>query len=151
MNPWELHPALVHMPIALLLSATFLDVVAVWRRRDQAAKVAMGLLVAGELTAIVAAGAGILAYFTIPAHTAEAHLHLLIHPTLAVSSVLLYAIVAFRRRKTPGTIPGGGLVVVSLVAASLLIAAGALGGRLVFHDGVGVAPQSRDALDAHHH
>ncbi|MEO8182413.1 MAG: DUF2231 domain-containing protein [Deltaproteobacteria bacterium] len=149
MNPWEIHPALVHFPIALLLSATLVDVVAAWRKREGLAKVGLGLLVAGEVSALVAASAGVLAYFTVPTHTEEAHVRMLIHPALAASALVLYAIVAVRRRRNWAAIPGKGLVGLSLVAAASLVAAGALGGYLVFHDGVGVT--QRAVQDTHHH
>jgi uncharacterized membrane protein len=149
MNPWEIHPALVHFPIALLLAATFLDIVAARRGNAGLAKVGLGLVVAGASSALVAAASGLLAYFTVPSHTEGAHIRMLIHPALAVTAVALYAIVGVRRRRNWLAIPGKGLIVLSVVAAAFLVAAGTLGGYLVFQDGVGV--NRRAVQDAHHH
>lgn len=44
MPAWKLHPALVHFPIALLLSAIALDVVAIVRGRPHPVLVAGGAL-----------------------------------------------------------------------------------------------------------
>src|SRR6266542_897509 len=72
-GPWELHPALVHFPLALLLSGVVLDLYAWWRGRPGQLRAVAGLLVAGVVTGLVAALAGVLAFFTVPAHTAAAH------------------------------------------------------------------------------
>jgi uncharacterized membrane protein len=68
-QPWEIHPALNHLPIALLLGGVILDLWAWGRGRPALAQVATGMLVAGVLTGVLTALAGLLAYFTVPAHT----------------------------------------------------------------------------------
>jgi uncharacterized membrane protein len=73
--PWEIHPALVHFPIALLLCGVALDLYAWWRQRADWERIATGLLVAGVLAGVVAALSGFLAWWTIPSsHTEEAHI-----------------------------------------------------------------------------
>jgi uncharacterized membrane protein len=151
MNLWELHPALVHFPIAFLLASTALDVVAVHRRQVDLAKAALGLLVAGELSAIVAAGAGALAYFTVPTHSEQAHVRMLIHPLLAVGSVVVYALHARSRLKHKGEIASRSSMGLSLFAAALMVTAGALGGYLVYHDAVGVSVEHIGVPGGHEH
>jgi len=139
MTPWEIHPMLVHFPLALLLAATTLDVVSAWKRREDLARVGYGLLVTGILCALVAAAAGLLAYFTVRVFSEQARVRMLLHPFTAVGAVLLYAIEALLRRKRRHTVPRRGDVVLSIAAALLLGPAGALGGYLVYRDGVGVS------------
>lgn len=148
MKTWELHPALVHFPIALLLSATALEAAAVLRRRERWGQAAYGLLIAGVLSALLAAAAGLLAYLTVPAHGEGAHRRMLLHPVLAGGAVLLYVVVAALRRNRRGEVPRAGHLALSLLAAGLLIAAGAVGGHLVYRDGLGV---QTGAGEAHGH
>jgi uncharacterized membrane protein len=71
-EPWELHPTLVHFPIAFFLGAIALDLYAWYRADPERARVATGLLWAGVATAALTALAGVLAMFTGPAsHTEE--------------------------------------------------------------------------------
>lgn len=141
MNVWEIHPALVHFPIALLLSAVAVDVFAWWRRRDALNRVATGLLIAGVATCWVAANFGLLAFFTVPAHTDEAHTLMLWHMGAAVSSLVLFtglAVARWMRRAEPVK---GLEHFVGLVAAAFLTITGALGGYIVYHGGAGVEPK----------
>jgi uncharacterized membrane protein len=72
-EPWELHPMLVHFPIAFLIGGVLLDLYA-WARGSAALMhVATELLIAGVLTGLVTAAAGWLALETVPAHTEQAH------------------------------------------------------------------------------
>jgi len=138
MTWWEIHPALVHIPLTLLLAATVLDVVAFVRRRESLVRLAAAVLVAGIIAALVAASAGLLAYFTVPPHTERAHVRILLHAVTAAGAAVLYGVVlvlhARPRAQTRPRLRMG----VSLAAAAVLTAAGALGGYLVYHDGVGV-------------
>jgi hypothetical protein len=65
MEPWEFHPALVHFPIAFLLGAVIYDLYDWWRADLNAnrPRIATGLLLAGTLTAALAALAGLVAFF----------------------------------------------------------------------------------------
>lgn len=150
MNPWDFHPALVHFPIAFLLAATTLDVVGFVQVRNDPtrsatslalARLSLCLLVAGVLSSLVAASAGILAYFTVPPHSQETQVRMLVHVLFAVSATLVYAVLLLRRRRGPALLAGSE-VGFSVVGAALLGAAGALGGYLVYHDGVAV-PEAR--------
>lgn len=141
MRPWEIHPALVHFPIAFLLGSVALDAFAWVRRRDDLAWVVYGLLVAGVATGWLTALAGLLAYFTVMAHTEEAHGLMIWHLALNVAMLALFTGVAIARRRHRAGPPPVGSRVVVLVAAVLLMIGGALGGYVVYHGGAGVLPE----------
>ncbi len=141
MNPWELHPLLVHFPIAYLLGGALLDVVTVVFRRETLSRCAVGLLLAGVCSGWMAVAAGLLAFYTVPAHTEEAHGQMYWHLGLAIASMLLFtwiAIARWRYRTSPPKIPHA----VAAVCASVLLAITAhLGADLVYHGGAGVMPE----------
>jgi len=153
MHPWELHPALIHFPIAFLLGGLLVDLVARIRPRAALTRAATGLLVAGVISGIAAAAAGVVSYFTVPAHTEAAHEQMDTHMALAGAALVLFALVAiarWRRRGEPAStlaLSGG------LLASVLLIGAAFLGGKTVYQGGAGVDPQilAPAIVQGHHH
>ena len=153
MNVWEIHPALVHFPIALLLSAVALDVFAWWRPSESLNRMAIGLLIAGVVAGWLAANFGLLAFYTVPAHTHDAHHLMFWHIGAAVSTLLLFtwlAVVRWFHRAEPITRPRR---IVGLIAAAFLMTTGALGGHIVYHGGAGVQPEllAESVREAHSH
>ncbi len=153
MEPWEIHPSIVHFPIALLLSAVALDIYARARGSAGAGRAAVGLFVAGVLTGLVTGLAGVLAFYTAPsAHTEAAHDRVIWHLGLALASVVLFAVVAFVRWRGRRELPSTGALLAGVVAALLLTAAGYLGGHIVYHGGMGIDPNIlAPELKQHHH
>ena len=138
MHIWEFHPALVHFPIAFLLAAVALDLYGLARPKGILDRMAAGLYVAGVAGGILAAAAGVAAWFTVP-HPGEAHALMLWHPGLALASMAVFAVVAVRRWKGRAQPEGPRLRALGVLGAILLLAAGALGGHLVYRDAVGVS------------
>ncbi|HXS19262.1 MAG TPA: DUF2231 domain-containing protein [Polyangiaceae bacterium] len=147
MNIWEIHPALVHFPLTLLLASTVLEIVARRTGRESTARTALLSLGAGLIAAVVVAMAGAVAYFTVPPHSDEADGRILLHGLLALSAAALYAIAFLLRFKHRAMPSGNSGLVLSVSGALLLFAAGSLGGYLVYHDGVGVVPNEKSPLD----
>ncbi len=153
MHPWELHPALIHFPIAFLLGGLLVDLAGRIRPREGLTRAASGLLVAGVISGIAAAAAGVVSYFTVPAHTEAAHEQMDTHMTLAGAALVLFALVAiarWRRRREPAStlaLSGG------LLGCALLIGAAVLGGKIVYQGGAGVDPQilAPAIVQGHHH
>jgi uncharacterized membrane protein len=97
--------------------------------------------------------AGLLAFYTVPsAHTEQARDQVVWHLGLALASVVLFAGVAWLRWRGWRELPSVGSLVVSVVAVGLLIAAGYLGGHIVYHGAMGVEPDllSRELTQQHH-
>lgn len=136
--PWEWHPATVHFPLAFLLGAVALDVYAWSKGRADLARTATGLLAAGTLLGLATATTGVVAFFTVPAHTEEAHALMYWHMGLNAGALGLFAAAFFLRRRAE--VPGTGARFAGLVAAALLAAGGFLGGRIVYRGGAGVDP-----------
>ena len=153
MELWEIHPSLVHFPIALLIAGLCTDLYARARRNLSVGHVATGLYVSGVVAGLVTGLAGLLAFYTVPsAHTEQAHDQVVWHLGLALASVVLFAGVAWVRWRGWRELPSVGSLVAGLVAVGLLTAAGYLGGHIVYHGAMGVEPDLLSPqLTEHHH
>lgn len=137
MKLWEVHPAIVHFPIAFLLAAVAVDLWSVRRPREVLVRSAAGLYVAGVLSGILAAVAGVAAWLTAP-HDASVHTAMIWHPVFAASSLALFTLVARWRWKGRTRPPAPLERAAAVAAAGLLLVAASLGGHLVFRGGAGV-------------
>ncbi|MDL5054129.1 DUF2231 domain-containing protein [Oscillatoria laete-virens NRMC-F 0139] len=150
MKPWELHPALVHFPIAFLLGAIVLDLYAWVRARNELKRVVYGLLIAGVVSGVVAALAGILAYFTIPNHTQSAHDMMSRHIWLQATAVALFTVNAIIRwRNSSDEVPTAARLI-GVIAASVLIWGSSIGGEMVYRAGTGIDPKALAPFDKQH-
>lgn len=142
MEPWEIHPSLVHFPIAFFLGAVLYDLYAWWRGDPGASRVATGLLWAGVGTAALTAAAGVLAYYTGPAsYTEEAGRLIWWHIGAAVTQFVLFTIAAVVRWRLGPAAPPAWTRVLGVVAAAVLIYAGYVGGYIVYHGASGIEPE----------
>jgi uncharacterized membrane protein len=131
----ELHPALVHLPLALAPAAAVADAAAVRAGRSDAA--GAWLLGASAAGAAAAALSGFVAQGGVRTPTA-AHDALITHRTLnliAAASLGAAALLRLRRRR-----PRMSDVLVETGASALMAYTGYLGGRMVYGHGVGVRP-----------
>ena len=138
MHAWEIHPALVHFPIAFLIGGVVLDLFG--RNSEAAVATATYLLLAGLATGAVAAAAGVVSYYTVPGnHTAEAHQRVYWHIWTIVTAVVLFTVVCFVRWQHPSVVSPliRGL---GLVAVAIMVFGGYIGGKLVYHGGLGIDP-----------
>lgn len=150
-NIWELHPMLVHFPIALLLTGVVMECLA--RKRPTLTRPASGILVAGVALGWLSAAAGLLSFYTVPAHTEQAHTLMWWHLGFAVFALLFFSGVAVKRwrgRQAAVTKP---VLLIELCGAILLIITAYLGGTIVYHGGAGVEPEllSQEVRSEHHH
>jgi uncharacterized membrane protein len=142
---------LVHFPIALLLTGVVAELLARWR--SAFTRPAVALLVAGVAIGWLAAAAGLLSFYTVPAHTEEAHTLMWWHLGFAIAALLLFTWLCVKRWKARDSSAGGALLAAEALAALLLLVTGYLGGVVVYHGGAGVAPQllSPEIQQGHSH
>lgn len=142
----NVHPILVHFPIALLMTAAVVDVVAWAFRRNRSLRQLATLLY------VLGTGAAVAAYWTGRAASQTVWLPGMAqavlgeHWTWASRTVWFFAIVTgvrlmlFRSsRRDPGPAMVAALALVGLVGIGLLLETGDRGGRLVYQHGVGTA------------
>lgn len=140
-----LHPALVHLPIALFPLSVLLDLASwVWPRPEwQLVPAAFVSLVAGIVTGLLAAVAGVVDYTEIRAdHPAKRKAT--VHMVLNVAAIGLFALGAGLRFGDLQEIstPGAPLLV-SLIGLAILSYSGYLGGHLVYNEGIAVGRHRR--------
>ena len=140
-EPWEIHPALNHLPIAFLLGGVALDLYAWIRGRPSLLPVVTGLLGTGVITGALAALAGVLAFFTVPGHTEEAHRLMFWHMGIQAAALLLFLGPTWRRWRSRAALPSAASRLVLCVAAVLLLIGSGIGGYIVYHGGAGVDPK----------
>src|SRR5688572_20890492 len=128
MHPWEIHPKLVMFPIAFLLGGVVLDVYGAARGQAHLRRVAVGLMTAGFWLGVVAAAAGVLAYFTVQVHTEEAHKLMFWHIGGASVSLVIFAWIVGARRPSRMVEPRPLHTVVAVVGGLVIAATGHLGG-----------------------
>jgi uncharacterized membrane protein len=140
----NIHPLLVHFPIALLITAVGLDVAGWVRRRNRPLRQAATLLY------VLGTGAAVAAYFTGRAASQAiwlpgmAHAVVKEHWDWAFRTVWFFAIVTGLRlvllrptRRDPGHVIVAALALAGLLGIGLLLETGDRGGRLVYRHGVG--------------
>lgn len=139
LTPWEIHPALVHFPIAFLLGGVVVGLYAWWRGRTDLERIATGLLIAGAVMGLIAGLAGFLAFFTLPeTHTEQTHILMYWHLGIQLSAVLLFAVCAWLRWRSWDVAPGAGTRLIGWLGAILLLIGAWLGGYIVYHGGAGI-------------
>ena len=132
-----LHPALVHFPIGLLLSATLADLAWMTGLTGDV-QVGAVMMAAGLGAGLLAMGAGL---FDLTRLKPDVVPHATRHMTAVGLAWLGYAIALYLRRDV---FSGGTTIAIpsfwaSLVSAALLALGGWLGGRLVYTFGAGVS------------
>ena len=142
----NVHPLLVHFPIALLVAALVLDLVVIIGGKEKFARCSGLVLCLAALGAMAALATGLMAEGTVTSLSdAEvAHEAVEQHERAAIATVILAAILAgwrlIRRLELP---PGGQkwVYLALLVGAVAMVGlTGHLGGTLVYGHGLGVKP-----------
>lgn len=133
-----IHPAVVHFPIALLLSATIADLA--WLA-DMTPDTHVGavLMAGGVAGGLLAMGAGMADLIKLDQKLVP---HVMVHASCVGLAWLGYGIALYLRKDSlfASATLSGHTVAVSLVSALLLAFGGWLGGRLVYTFGANVKP-----------
>ena len=133
-----IHPALVHFPIGLLLSATIADLA--WLAgMTQETHIAAILMAGGLAGGLLAMGAGMVDLIRLDQKLVG---HATVHMGVVGTAWLGYAIALYLRKDALAGNPPLAMptVAISIVSAIILAAGGWLGGRLVYTFGANVEP-----------
>ena len=136
----NIHPLLVHFPIAFLSAFFMLDMAGTLAKKQNWRNVASWLLYFGVIAALFTVTAGFIAAGSV-VHGVEVHAIMERHEHLGVSVLSLAAFLSVWRLISRGVIRGGANSVFLMLAGllCLLLALGAdLGGLMVYHYGVAV-------------
>ena len=135
----SVHPLIVHFPIALLLTATALDLIAVLMKRPNLHRIALWNLGLGTLGAAAAVATGLRAQ-EIAKHSFEIWEVMEIHERLGVTTLILAIMILSWRLKRRDQLTRRARLLtlgVMLVMCTTVSVGGYLGGRLVYEFGVG--------------
>jgi uncharacterized membrane protein len=135
----SVHPLLIHFPIALLLAACVVDLLAVLAKRPGWHKIALWNLALGTLGAGAAVLTGLQAG-EIAKHSFEIWQVMERHKKLEITTLVLAAVVTawrlWKRDRLPTWARTVTLTLMAAMATALTVGAH-LGGRLVYEFGVG--------------
>jgi uncharacterized membrane protein len=136
----RLHALLNDLPIALLVTAVFFDLMALGTRRVVFRQVSFSLLMVGALGGVAAVVSGLQAEDHI-AHGDAVHRVMETHEQFAFISLAVFGTLALWRifrEKRMGGLERSVSLVASLAGAGILFATGLYGGRLVFEHAAGI-------------
>ncbi|CAG4884968.1 conserved membrane protein of unknown function [Georgfuchsia toluolica] len=154
----NLHPLLVHFPIALLSVAAFFHVTAIGMRGKSCAThcavVAHAALWLGALAALPAAFFGWQAFNSVN-HDEAGHAAMLVHRSWALATLVLLAVLAGwdAWRNKVEAIPEGWFATAVIAAWAMVAVTAWHGGELVYRHGLGVMalPEAEAGHGSHNH
>ncbi len=148
-----IHPIIVHFPIALLLTATFIGLLAVFlkNKREELKIVLYWLLILGGISILIAFASGLYEAGRVVHNEAiheimETHELLGYIITSAFVLITLWFVIRRRKIKTKELT----LIAFLLLASSgVLVYSAYLGGQMVYEQGAGVKPMEKMMLEMH--
>jgi uncharacterized membrane protein len=154
----RLHALLNDLPIALLVTAVFFDLLAMGTRRIGLRLVSFSLLMVGALGGIAAVISGLQAEEHID-HGEAVHRAMETHEKFALISLGVFGVLALWRlvrERRMGSTERAVSVLASLVGVGVLFATGLYGGRLVFEHAAGIPSkvlqeELHERSEGHHH
>lgn len=152
-NMDNIHPMLVHFPLAFLSTFWVLDVVGTLAKKQQCRNAASWLLYLGTVGALFTVIAGFIAANSVP-HGEDVHAIMERHEHFGVSVLSLAALLSVWRLRTGGVIQGGAnsffLALATLLCGLMMLGAD-LGGLMVYKYGVAVKAVPVSAVEIHEH
>ncbi|MGZ5045187.1 MAG: DUF2231 domain-containing protein [Methylobacter sp.] len=150
-NMDNIHPMLVHFPLAFLSTFFVLDVVGTLAKKHHWRNVASWLLYFGTIGAAFTVMAGFIAANTV-VHGEEVHAIMELHEHFGISVLSLAVLLSAWRLKSSGVIQGGAnsfFLILAGVLCVLMMLGADLGGLMVYK--YGVAVKVAQVPDAHGH
>ena len=148
---YNVHPALVHFPIAFLSVFFLLEVVGCGLSRDRLRQTAGAMLYCGALGALLAAAAGLYAANTVP-HGEDAHEIMEWHQRLGLTVASLAIVLSLWRllvKQVPSGMEKALFLLLSTIMTVSMVFGADLGALMVY--GHGVAVHKLQQVDTHHH
>lgn len=133
----EVHPSVVHFPLALFPASVACDALGLSRQDDGLLSAGRFLMSAAAMSAAVAGLAGFAAQEGVHAND-DAHDLLVTHRNVNVGLVILTAVLALQRRGRKR--PSAGYMLAALGGFAAMTYTAYLGGKMVYSKGVGVEP-----------
>jgi uncharacterized membrane protein len=145
----NIHPLLVHFPIAFLSAFFVLDLVGTLAKKPQWRRAASWFLYFGTVAAIFTVVAGLIAASSVP-HGENVHAIMERHEHFGISVLSLATVLSIWRLKTGALIRGGAnsfFLILSALLCVLMMLGADLGGLMVYQYGVAVkaAPVPQDS------
>jgi uncharacterized membrane protein len=143
----RLHALLNDLPIALLVTAVFFDLVALGTRRASIRQLGFWTMVIGVLGAVVTVLSGLQAEEHI-SHGEAVHRVMETHEQLGLITLGVFAVVALWRIVRESRMGGAErsmVTVLSIAGVGLIVATGLYGGRLVFDHAAGIPTRVLEA------
>jgi len=149
----NIHPLLVHFPLAFLSTFFALDVIATLAKKQHWRNIASWLLYFGTVGAVFTVIAGFIAANSV-AHGDDVHAIMERHEHLGVSVLSLAVLLSAWRLKSGGVIQGGAnsffLSLAGLLSVLMMLGAD-LGGLMVYKYGVAVKAAQVSDVGVHEH
>ena len=145
----NIHPVVVHFPIALLVMFFIVDLVASILQKDSWRQVAAGMLYLGTIAAGVSVAVGLMAAGSVE-HGENVHLIMERHKLIGISILCLSLMLSIWRLLSGGAIKGVTNIIflIFAVVLNILIMLGAdLGGLMVYKYGVAVEAVELTTMD----
>jgi uncharacterized membrane protein len=152
-NMDNIHPLLVHFPLAFLSTFFVLDLVGTLAKKQHWRNVASWLLYLGTVAALFTVIAGFMAANSV-AHGDNVHDIMERHEHLGVSVLSLSILLSVWRLKSGGVIQGGAngfFLALSTLLCVLMMLGADLGGLMVYKYGVAVEAAKIDGAEVHEH
>jgi len=148
----NVHPLLVHFPIAFLFGFVLTDIYGILFKKKDARRLASGLLYLGAVGAVMTAAAGLFAAATVP-HGARVHEIMEWHEKAGLTVAGLSVAMALWRRF--GGIPVAAMsqtlsVFLTIILAVVLFLGADMGGMMVYKHGVAVQDLQTTIEHQHH-
>jgi uncharacterized membrane protein len=149
----NIHPMLVHFPLAFLSTFFVLDLVGALAKKQHWRDVASWLLYLGTIAAVFTVMAGFMAANSV-AHGEDVHDIMENHEHLGVSVLSLAILLSVWRLKSGGIIQGaanGFFLMLSTLLCVLMMLGADLGGLMVYKYGVAVEAAKIEGAEVHEH
>ncbi len=145
----NVHPLIVHFPIAFLIAFFVIDLLGALLNKDQWRKLATGLLYLGAISAGAAVAAGLIAEGSIE-HGENVHLIMERHKSFGISVLSISAFLSIWRLLSGGIVRGVAnlfFIMFSVLLTVLLLLGADLGGLMVYKHGVAVEAVEETMID----